>query len=136
MRCNSLRFVPPTNSSAVSPRRRWNCWHPPRRTNALTLRWHTCEAWPTCSLRKGAEAAAEFQKILDHKGASWGSTWRSPNWGQSYSLAWLGLARASVLAGDVANARKAFETFFTAWKDADPDIAILQQAKAEYGKLR
>jgi len=86
-------------------------------------------------LRKGAEAAAEFRKILDHKGASWGSTWRSPNWGQQYSIAYLGLARAHVLTGDVANARKAFDSFFDAWKDADPDIPILRQAKAEYGKL-
>ena len=78
------------------------------------------------------EAAEEFQKILSHKGANWGSTWRSPNWGQYYSIAYLGLARASVLAGDVPNARKAFETFFVVWKDADPDIAILQQARAEY----
>ncbi len=87
-------------------------------------------------LHKGAEAAAEFRKILDHKGASWGSTWRYPNWGLHYSLSYLGLARASALAGDAAKARKAFQDFFALWKDADTDIPILQQAKAEYAKLR
>ena len=86
-------------------------------------------------LRKGVEAAAEFQKILDHKGASWGSAWRFPNWGLHYSISYLGLARGSVLAGDTAKARKAFQDFFELWKDADPDIPILQQAKAEYAKL-
>ncbi len=87
-------------------------------------------------LHKGAEAAAEFQKILDHKGASWGSTWLSPNWGLCYSISHLGLARAKALAGDTAKARKAFQAFFELWKDADPGIPILQQAKAEYAGLR
>jgi tetratricopeptide (TPR) repeat protein len=63
-------------------------------------------------LHKGVEAAAEFQKILDHKGASWGSTWLYPNWGLYYSISYLGLARAFDLAGDTAKARKAFEDFF------------------------
>ncbi len=87
-------------------------------------------------LRKGAEAAAEFRKILDHKGASWGSTWRYPNWGLYYSISHLGLARGSALAGDTAKAKKAFQVFFELWKDADPDLPILQQAKAEYAELR
>ena len=47
----------------------------------------------------------------------------------------LGLARAYALAGDLAQSRKAYEDFFALWKDADPDIPILQQAKAEYAKL-
>ena len=81
-------------------------------------------------LRKGAEAAAEFQKILDHKGASWGSTWRYPNWGLHYSISYLGLARGFALAGDTAKARKAFQDFFELWKDADPDIPILQQSQS------
>src|SRR5258708_32864914 len=55
-------------------------------------------------LRKGVEAATEFQKILEHKGASWGSTWRFPNWGLHYSISYLGLARASMLTGDPAKA--------------------------------
>ncbi len=86
-------------------------------------------------LHKGADAAAEFQKIVDHKGANWGSTWVHPNWGQYYSLSFLGLARASALAGDTAKARKAFQDFFQLWKDADPDIPILKSAKAEYDRL-
>ena len=86
-------------------------------------------------LHKGVEAAAEFRKVLDHEGASWGSTWRLPNWGQYYSLASPGLARALVLSGDVTNARTSIETFLEAWKDADPDLPILKQAQADYRKL-
>jgi tetratricopeptide (TPR) repeat protein/predicted Ser/Thr protein kinase len=86
-------------------------------------------------LREGAEAAAEFQKIADHKGANWGSDWQHPYWGQFYSLSYLGLARAFALAGDTAKARAAYQDFLTLWKDADPDIPILMQAKAEYAKL-
>jgi tetratricopeptide (TPR) repeat protein len=86
-------------------------------------------------LNQGAEAAAEFQKIVDHKGANWGSDWRHPFWAQFYSLSYLGMARGSALAGDTAKARKAFQDFFELWKDADPDIPVLQQAKAEYARL-
>jgi eukaryotic-like serine/threonine-protein kinase len=53
-----------------------------------------------------------------------------------YSISYFGLARGLALAGEVANARRAFHDFFAAWKDADSDLAILQQAKAEYAKLR
>jgi tetratricopeptide (TPR) repeat protein len=87
-------------------------------------------------LREGAEAAAEFEKILDHKGANWGSAWQHPYWGQFYSLSYMGLARGSVLAGDPAKAGKAYQEFLTLWKDADPDIPILKQAKAEYARLQ
>ena len=87
-------------------------------------------------LNKGAEAAAEFRKIVDHKGANWASAWRYPYWGQFYSLSYLGIARGSALAGDTAKAKKAFQDFFELWKDADPDLPILQQAKAEYAELR
>ncbi len=87
-------------------------------------------------LHKGAEAAAEFQKIVDHKGANWGATWVHPYWGQFYSISYLGLARGSVLTGDMAKASKAFEDFFVLWKDADSDIPILKQAKAEYARLQ
>jgi len=87
-------------------------------------------------LREGAEAAAEFEKILDHKGANWGSAWQHPYWGQFYSLSYLGLARASALAGDTAKAKKAYQDFFALWKDADPDIPIFKQAKAEYAGLK
>ncbi len=87
-------------------------------------------------LREGSEAAAEFEKILDHKGANWGSAWQHPYWGQFYSLSYLGLARGSELAGDTAKAGKAYKDFLTLWKDADPDIPILKEAKSEYGKLQ
>jgi eukaryotic-like serine/threonine-protein kinase len=87
-------------------------------------------------LRKGVEAAAEFQKILDHKGASWGSTWLHPNWGQYYSISYLGLARGYVIASETVKARKAFQDFLALWKDADQDIPVLIAAKAEYTKLK
>ena len=61
-------------------------------------------------LRKGAEAAAEFQKIVDHKGASWGSTWQYPNWGLYYSISYLGLARASRSRATQQEPGKAFKT--------------------------
>jgi serine/threonine protein kinase/tetratricopeptide (TPR) repeat protein len=86
-------------------------------------------------LREGAAAAAEFEKVLDHKGANWSSSWQHPDWGQFYSLSYLGLARGSMLAGDPAKAGKAYKEFLTLWKNADPDIPILKQAKAEYAKL-
>src|SRR5271157_719544 len=88
------------------------------------------------SLREGAKAAAEFQKIVDHKGANWGSSWQHPYWGQFYSLSYLGLARASALAGDTAKSKAAYQDFLTLWKDADPDIPILIAAKAEFAKLK
>jgi len=86
-------------------------------------------------LRKGSEGAAEFQKILDQKGASWGSTWRYPNWGLYYSISALGLARALELEGDRVKTRKAFQGFFAQWKDADPDLPILIEAKKDYAAL-
>jgi len=77
---------------------------------------------------EGAEAAAEFQKVLDHPGL----VGNSP----IGALAHLGLGRAYTLAGDKAKARAAYQDFLALWKDADPDIPILNQAKAEYAKLR
>ena len=65
-----------------------------------------------------------------------GASWIHPYWGQYYSLSYLGMARASALAGDAPKARKAFQDFFDLWKDADPDVPILQQAKAEYAELQ
>ncbi|HSP69938.1 MAG TPA: tetratricopeptide repeat protein, partial [Bryobacteraceae bacterium] len=75
---------------------------------------------------KGAEAAAEFQKILDHKGR---------NWGPFYAPAYLGLARASALTGDAAKARQAYQDFLTFWKDADKDLPLLSQALKESAAL-
>ncbi len=87
-------------------------------------------------MHRGAEAAAEFQKIVDHKGANWGANWVHPNWVQRYSLSYLGMARGYALAGDTARAKRAFQDFFELWKDADPDIPVLQQANTEYSKLK
>jgi tetratricopeptide (TPR) repeat protein len=77
---------------------------------------------------QGSEAAVEFQKILDQRGI----VVNEP----IGALAHLGLARAYALQGDAAKARAAYQDFFTLWKDADPDIPILRQAKAEYTKLK
>jgi len=77
---------------------------------------------------QGREAAAEFQKILNHPGI----VVNEP----IGALAHLGLGRAYALQGDTAKAKAAYQDFLTLWKDADPDIPILQQAKAEYVKLR
>ncbi len=76
---------------------------------------------------QGGEAAAEFQKILDHRGL----VLNQP----IGALAHLGLARAYVLQGDTVKAKAAYQDFLTLWKDADPDIPVLQQAKAELAKL-
>ncbi len=77
---------------------------------------------------QGSAAAAEFQKILDHSGV----VQNDP----IGALAHLGLARAYALSGDTAKAQTAYQDFLALWKDADPDIPILQQAKAEYAKLK
>jgi Tfp pilus assembly protein PilF len=77
--------------------------------------------------QRGAEAAAEFQKILDHPGV----VVNDP----IGALAHLGLARAYALQDDTAKARAAYNDFFTLWKAADPDIPILIAAKSEYAKL-
>ena len=79
-------------------------------------------------LRQGREAAAEFQRLIDHPGIVVNNPFGP--------LSRVGLARAYVLQGDTAKARAAYRDFLTLWKDADPDIPILQQAKAEYAKLR
>ena len=76
---------------------------------------------------QGNEAAAEFQKILDHRGI----VLNEP----IGALARLQLARAYAMQGDGAKARAAYQDFLTLWKDADPDIPILKEAKAEFAKL-
>jgi eukaryotic-like serine/threonine-protein kinase len=80
------------------------------------------------SLRAAKEAAAEFQKILENRGVAPLSV--------LHVLARPGLARAYALQGDTAKSRTAYQDFFALWKDADPDIPILKQAKAEYAKLQ
>jgi serine/threonine protein kinase/predicted Zn-dependent protease len=78
--------------------------------------------------RQASAAAAEFQKILDHRNLTQGS----PIWPLSH----LGLARARAMAGDASGARTAYQDLFALWKDADADIPILKEAKAEYAKLQ
>lgn len=80
-------------------------------------------------LRKGAEAAAEFQKIVDHKGANWASAWRYPYWGQFYSLSYLGVARGSALTGDTAKAKKVFQDFFALWRTPTRTSPFLNKPK-------
>jgi tetratricopeptide (TPR) repeat protein len=80
------------------------------------------------ALKQGEEAAAEFQKILDHRGITGMS--------MAFPAAIVGLARSKVLMGDEAGARKSYEEFLEMWKDADPDVPLLQEAKAEYEKLQ
>ncbi len=77
---------------------------------------------------QGAAAAAEFQKILDHRGIVVSDP--------IGALAHLQLGRAFALSGDKTKARTAYQDFLALWKDADPDIPILKQAKAEYAKLQ
>ncbi|HEV2385750.1 MAG TPA: protein kinase [Candidatus Acidoferrales bacterium] len=76
---------------------------------------------------QGSQAAAEFQKILDHPGVVQGEV--------IAPLAHLGIARAAALSGDKASARKAYQDFFALWQHADPGIPVLEQAKAEYARL-
>jgi eukaryotic-like serine/threonine-protein kinase len=77
---------------------------------------------------QGQQAAAEFQKLIDHRGIVQNSV--------VGALAHLQLGRARALSGDKESARKAYQDFFALWKDADPDIPILKEAKAEYAKLQ
>jgi serine/threonine protein kinase/tetratricopeptide (TPR) repeat protein len=79
-------------------------------------------------LGQGSAAAAEFQKITDHPGVVQNDV--------VGVLAHLGLGRAYSLSGDDQKARMAYQDFLALWKDADPDIPILKQAKAEYAKLQ
>jgi tetratricopeptide (TPR) repeat protein/predicted Ser/Thr protein kinase len=74
-----------------------------------------------------AEAAAEFQKLLDHRGVLFADP--------AGAMARLQMGRAWALAGDNFKAKAAYQDFLTLWKDADPDIPILTQAKAEYARL-
>ena len=77
--------------------------------------------------REGAQAAAEFQKILDHRGIVVSDP--------IGALARLQLARALALSGDEIKSKAAYQDFFTLWKDADHDIPLLARAKSEYANL-
>jgi eukaryotic-like serine/threonine-protein kinase len=77
---------------------------------------------------KGQQAAVEFQNIIEHAGIVTNFVLGA--------LAHLHLGRAKAMSGDKEGARKAYKDFLTLWKDADPDIPILKEAKAEYAKLQ
>jgi tetratricopeptide (TPR) repeat protein len=79
-------------------------------------------------LHDGNQAAAEFQKFIDHRGLVVNFPWGA--------LARLGLARAYAMQGDTTKAKAGYRDFLTLWKDAEPDIPILKQAKAEYARLQ
>ena len=76
---------------------------------------------------QGREAAAEFQKVLDHRGIVLADP--------IGALAHLQLGRALALSGDNERAKSAYQDFLTLWNEADPNIPILKQARAEYAKL-
>jgi len=80
------------------------------------------------AMGRGSDAAGEFQKLVDNR-----SVVQNCPLG---ALAHLGLGRAHALEGDTAKARVAYQDFLSLWKDADPDVPILTQAKAEYAKLK
>ena len=77
---------------------------------------------------QGAEAAAEFQKILDHRGIVVSDP--------IGALAHLQLGRALAMSPDKTKAKTAYQDFLTLWKDADPNVPILKQAKAEFARLQ
>ena len=79
-------------------------------------------------LHNGSAAATEFQRVIDHPGIV-----------QTHpvgALAHLGLGRAYALQDDTTKSRAGYQDFLALWKDADPGVPILQQAKAEYAKLQ
>jgi hypothetical protein len=77
--------------------------------------------------KQGTEAAAEFQRFIEHRLAFAPTPW--------LALSTLGLARAHAMSGDAAKARTAYQDFFTMWKDADADLPVLKAAKQEYASL-
>ena len=79
-------------------------------------------------LHQGSEAAAEFQKLIDHPGVVMRNV--------TGALTRLQMARAQQMAGDTAAALRYYEEFLALWKDADPDLQPLKEAKAEYTRLR
>jgi len=84
--------------------------------------------WSYLLLRQGNDAAAEFQKLIDNPGFMLACPLRP--------LAHLGIARAYALQDNATKARSAYQAFFELWKDADPNIPVLRQAKLEYAKVQ
>jgi len=114
--------------SAAGPDRAIQLLQPARQYEAATSfrpEWVRGEA--QLRAKNGALAAAEFQKIIEHRG--WDVL--SPLW----PLAHLGLARAESLRGDVAKSRRAYQAFFRLWNEADAELPVLIEAKREYQRL-
>lgn len=78
--------------------------------------------------KDGSGAVAEFEKLLNHRGIVLNFV--------TAALAHLQLGRAYAMQSDSAKAKAAYQDFLTLWKDADPDIPVLKQAKAEYARLQ
>jgi len=115
---DSLRIAAPYDlGRSTSGAYTWTALYP------VYVRGEACLA-----ANRGAEAAVEYQKILEHRGI----VLNEP----IGALAHLQLGRSYTLQGDTAKARAAYQDFLTFWKDADPDIPILREAKAEYAKLQ
>jgi predicted Zn-dependent protease len=87
--------------------------------------WLRGEAY--VKMRKPAEAATEFNKVVGHKG---------PNWGMFYALSSAGLARAYALDGNRDASRQAYEQFLTLWSNADADLPLLRRVREEYSELK
>jgi eukaryotic-like serine/threonine-protein kinase len=107
----------------------------PLRPFELGVGPHGAGFWPNhlrgvayLKLHDGAKASVEFQRILDHQGVSATDV--------LFSLAYLNLARSYVLQNDTAKAKTGYQDFLARWKDADADIPVLKEAKAEYAKLQ
>ena len=96
--------------------------------NALPLQPVYLRGEAYIATHQGDKAEVEFRKILDHPGIIMNDVLGA--------LARLGLARAYALQGDTTKARAGYQDFLTLWKDADPDIPVLKEAKAEYAKLQ
>ncbi len=111
---------------ALEPSVPYELGNPPPE-NAGTLHPAYLRGLAYLAQNNGAAAAAEFQKFLDHPGIVQNFLFSS--------LAHLELGRAYAISGDRVKAKTAYQDFFTLWKDADPDIPILKQAKADYAKL-
>ena len=111
---------------ALEPSLPYELGNPPPE-NAGTLHPAYLRGLAYLAQSNGAAAAAEFQKFLDHPGIVQNFLFAS--------LAHLELGRAYAISGDQAKAKTAYQDFFILWKDADPDIPILKQAKEDYAKL-
>jgi tetratricopeptide (TPR) repeat protein len=114
--------------SAAGPGRAVQLLQPARQYEAATcFRPVWVRGLAYLQAQNGALAAAEFQKIIEHRG------WDVLS--QFWPLAHLGLGRAAALQGDGVKSRRAYEDFFLLWKDADSDLPVLKEARGEYERL-